>query len=108
MASDDPNRVWPTGLTIGESEELHKHVIDGARVFFGQSDGGIALVSGQRGDHGLDRSRGGVESHDVVLRLLERQGRREGGAGRGAGVRVHRSGEDSGVGHGDRGSSAIA
>ena len=25
----DPNRVWPTGLTLAESEDLHRHVIEG-------------------------------------------------------------------------------
>lgn len=29
----DPNRVWPTGLTLAEAEELQRHVIEGTRIF---------------------------------------------------------------------------
>ncbi|MEM7496519.1 MAG: light-harvesting antenna LH1, beta subunit [Pseudomonadota bacterium] len=40
MADDDPNKVWPTGLTVKEAEEIHSQLIDGTRVF-----GAIALVA---------------------------------------------------------------
>jgi light-harvesting protein B-800-850 beta chain len=36
----DPNRVWPSGLTLAEAEELHRHIIDGTRVF-----GFIAVIA---------------------------------------------------------------
>lgn len=36
----DPDRVWPSGLTLPEAEELHRHIIDGTRVF-----GAIAIIA---------------------------------------------------------------
>ena len=37
---NDPDKVWPTGLTLREAEEVHSYLIDGTRVF-----GVIALIA---------------------------------------------------------------
>lgn len=29
----DPNKVWPTGLTEAESEEIHRNIIQGTQIF---------------------------------------------------------------------------
>jgi light-harvesting protein B-800-850 beta chain len=37
---DNDSKVWPTGLTLKEAEEVHSYIIDGTRVF-----GFIALLA---------------------------------------------------------------
>lgn len=32
--SDDPERVWPSGLTEPEAQELHAYVLNGTLIFF--------------------------------------------------------------------------
>ncbi len=32
-SKSDPNKVWPTGLTEAESEEIHRHLIQGTQIF---------------------------------------------------------------------------
>jgi light-harvesting protein B-800-850 beta chain len=29
----DPNKVWPSGLTLPEAEELHNHILEGTKIF---------------------------------------------------------------------------
>jgi light-harvesting protein B-800-850 beta chain len=33
FSMSDPNKVWPTGLTEAESEEVHRHIIQGTQIF---------------------------------------------------------------------------
>jgi light-harvesting protein B-800-850 beta chain len=38
--TDDPDKVYPSGLTLPQAEELHQQLIEGTRVF-----GAVALFA---------------------------------------------------------------
>lgn len=38
--TEDPNKVYSSGLTLGEAEDLHKHIIEGTRIF-----GAVAILA---------------------------------------------------------------
>ena len=40
MSDHDTDKVWPTGLTLRDAEEVHSYLIDGTRVV-----GAIALLA---------------------------------------------------------------
>jgi light-harvesting protein B-800-850 beta chain len=33
FSMSDPDKVWPTGLTEGEAEEVHRNLIQGTQIF---------------------------------------------------------------------------
>lgn len=33
VTMSDKDKVWPTGLTEAESEEIHRHLIQGTQIF---------------------------------------------------------------------------
>lgn len=38
--TEDAEKVYPTGLTLAQAEELHRNLVDGTRIF-----GAVSLVA---------------------------------------------------------------
>ena len=68
----DKDKVWPTGLTEAESEEIHRHLIQGTQIF-----GMIAALAQVKGEpHDLRKNvvrREALRGHpDLPLRCRNR------------------------------------